>query len=91
MRNSQVIVLDEPTSAMDPQAEYEIFKRFREIIQDQTAILITHRLSTVRMADFEFLLWNKVLLWKVAIMRTLIKNNGVYAHLFNTQAQNYRY
>lgn len=90
LRNSQVIVLDEPTSAMDPQAEYEIFKRFREIIQDQTAILITHRLSTVRMADRIFVMEQGSIV-ESGNHEDLIKNNGVYAHLFNTQAQNYRY
>ena len=51
LRQSQVIVLDEPTSAMDPKAEYELFSKFRELIKDQSAVLITHRLSTVKMAD----------------------------------------
>ena len=51
LRDSQIIVLDEPTSAMDPQAEYEVFQKFRQLIKGQTAILISHRLSTVKMAD----------------------------------------
>ena len=90
LRNSQVIVLDEPTSAMDPQAEYEIFKRFREIIQNQTAILITHRLSTVKMADRIFVMEQGSIV-ESGNHEELMKSRGVYAHLFDTQAQNYRY
>lgn len=51
LKDSQIIVLDEPTNAMDPQAEYEVFQKFRQLIKHQTAILISHRLSTVKMAD----------------------------------------
>ena len=51
LRNSQVLILDEPTSAMDAKAEAELFERFHELAQGRTAILISHRLSTVKMAD----------------------------------------
>ncbi|MDI3466202.1 MAG: Efflux ABC transporter, permease/ATP-binding protein [Nitrospira sp.] len=51
LRDSQILILDEPTSAMDAKAETELFERFRELAQGRTAILISHRLSTVKMAD----------------------------------------
>ena len=89
LRDSQVVVLDEPTSAMDPKAEYEIFKKFREIIRGQTAILITHRLSTVRMADRIFVMEQGSIV-ESGSHQELMQSKGTYAHLFDTQAQNYR-
>ena len=89
LRNSQVIVLDEPTSAMDPKAEYEVFKRFRELIQDQAAILITHRLSTVKMADRIYVM-DQGRIVENGCHDELIDKQGLYANLFETQARNYR-
>ena len=89
LRDSQVIVLDEPTSAMDPKAEYEIFKKFRELIQDQSAILITHRLSTVKMADRIYVMDNGSIV-ESGTHEELMQLQQSYAHLFETQAQNYR-
>jgi ATP-binding cassette subfamily B protein len=89
LRDSQVIVLDEPTSAMDPKAEYEVFKKFRELIKDQAAILITHRLSTVRMADRIYVM-DRGEIVESGTHNDLIKQEGKYAYLFETQAQNYR-
>ena len=64
LRDSQILILDEPTSAMDAKAEAELFERFHELAQGRTAILISHRLSTVKMADrssswIRDKLWNK--------------------------------
>ena len=88
LRNSQVIVLDEPTSAMDPKAEYEVFKQFKALIRDQAAILITHRLSTVRMADRIYVMEQGKIV-ESGSHQTLMNRQGLYANLFETQARNY--
>lgn len=89
LRDSQVIVLDEPTSAMDPRAEYEVFQQFRELIQDQSAILISHRLSTVKMADYIYVMSAGQIV-EEGSHASLMALNGAYALMFETQAQNYR-
>ncbi|MFP5271176.1 ABC transporter transmembrane domain-containing protein [Coleofasciculus sp.] len=89
LRDSQLIVLDEPTSAMDPLAEYEVFQKFRQLLKNQAAILISHRLSTAKMADCIYVLENGRIV-ESGTHEALIQLNGIYAHLFETQAQNYR-
>ena len=89
LRDSQVIVLDEPTSALDPKAEYEVFKKFRELLQNQSAVLITHRLSTVRMADRIYVLERGKLV-EAGPHEELMRLGGTYARMFETQASNYR-
>lgn len=89
LRDSGVIVLDEPTSAMDPKAEYEVFKQFRELIKDQAAILITHRLSTVKMADRIYVMKEGRVI-ESGSHEELVDCQGLYANLFETQARNYR-
>jgi ATP-binding cassette, subfamily B, bacterial len=89
LRDSQVIVLDEPTSAMDPKAEYEVFSKFRELIKDQAAILITHRLSTVRMADRIYVMDQGAII-ESGTHKELLQKQGKYADLFETQSKNYR-
>ena len=89
LRDSQLIVLDEPTSALDPKAEYEVFRKFRELLEDQAAVLVTHRLSTVKMADCIYVLENGQIV-ESGPHDALIALDGVYAQLFETQAQNYR-
>ncbi|MDJ0798457.1 MAG: ABC transporter ATP-binding protein [Calothrix sp. MO_167.B12] len=89
LRHSQVIVLDEPTSAMDPKAEYEVFEQFRQLIKHQAAILISHRLSTVKMADRIYVMDNGSIT-ESGSHDELMQLGGLYANLFETQAQNYR-
>jgi ATP-binding cassette subfamily B protein len=89
LRDAQIIVLDEPTSAMDAKAEYEVFQKFRQLAKDRTAILISHRLSTVRMADCIYVL-DRGKIVERGVHDELMRRGGTYACLFETQAQNYR-
>ena len=89
IRDAQIIILDEPTSAMDPRAEYELFERFHELTKERTAILISHRLSSVRMVDRVFVLKEGEII-ESGPHDELLERNGEYAKLFNLQAQYYR-
>lgn len=89
MKNAQVIVLDEPTAALDARAEFEAFERFTELSDGKTAVLISHRFSTVRMADRILVLKNGGIL-ELGTHEELLAQKGLYAELFNYQAQGYR-
>lgn len=89
IRDSQLIVLDEPTAALDPKAEAEVFERFHELARDRTAILISHRLSTVRRTDRIVVLADGHLI-EAGAHDELVGRAGVYAQLFETQAKPYR-
>jgi len=89
LRESQTIVLDEPTSAMDAKSEYEVFKRMRRLLEGRTAILISHRFSTVRMADRIFA-FEKGRISESGTHDQLLQSGGKYAYLFEKQAQHYR-
>ncbi|MBE3088402.1 MAG: ABC transporter ATP-binding protein [Chloroflexi bacterium] len=89
MRDAQIIVLDEPTSSMDAKAEYEVFQSFRQLVSGRTAILISHRFSTVRMADRIYVLKHGSII-EGGTHEELINRQGVYADLFERQAQSYR-
>ena len=86
---ADILVLDEPTSAMDAEAEVQIFDQFRAATQDQMAILISHRFSTVRMADRIIILSGGVLI-EQGTHEELLAAQGRYAHLFSLQAAGYR-
>lgn len=88
MRDAQLLILDEPTSALDARAEHEVFQRFTELIEGKSAVLISHRFSTVRMADRILFLENGQLL-ELGSHEQLIAKNGKYAELFQLQAQGY--
>jgi ATP-binding cassette subfamily B protein len=82
-------VLDEPTAAMDAQAEAEVFAHFRELARDKIAILISHRFSTVRMADHIAVI-SEGRIAEQGDHASLMASDGVYARLFSLQAQGYR-
>jgi len=89
MRKAEVLVLDEPTSALDAEAEYEVFRRFGELMEGRIAVLISHRFSTVRMADRIAVLAAGRLL-ELGSHAELMQLDGTYARLFNLQAEGYR-
>ncbi|MBS1600269.1 MAG: ABC transporter ATP-binding protein [Bacteroidetes bacterium] len=88
MKDAQLLILDEPTSALDAKAEYEVFQRFAELTKGKTAVLISHRFSTVRMAD-RILVLDKGELLEEGSHNELLNKNGHYAELFNLQARGY--
>ncbi len=89
MKDAQLLILDEPTSALDARAEYEVFQRFAELTKGKTAVLISHRFSTVRMAN-RILVLDKGKLLEIGSHEELLALNGRYAELFYLQAQGYR-
>ena len=89
MREAEVLILDEPTAALDARSEYEVFQRFKELSEGKTAILISHRFSSVRMADRILVLADG----KVEAAGTheeLVAQRGRYSELFELQAAGYR-
>ena len=89
MRDAQLLILDEPTAALDARAEYEVFLRFAELIGGRMAILISHRFSTVRMADRIIVLQNGTIT-EQGTHEELVNGGGLYAELFDMQASGYR-
>jgi ATP-binding cassette subfamily B protein len=88
-KEAPIVALDEPTSAMDPRAEQEMFQAFHELTKGRTAILISHRLSTVRLADCIYFLSEGGIV-ESGTHEALIRQRGSYADLFETQARSYR-
>jgi len=89
MRDAQVLILDEPTAALDARSEYEVFQRFKELSEGRTAVLISHRFSTVRMAD-RILVMHLGGIEQVGTHEELLGSGGRYAELFELQAAGYR-
>ncbi len=89
MKEAQLLILDEPTSSLDARAEYEVFQRFAELTKDKMAVLISHRFSTVRMAD-RILVLDKGEIIEMGSHEELLEKKGRYAELFMLQAKGYK-
>lgn len=89
MREARLLILDEPTAALDARAEYEVFQRFSELTQGKSAVLISHRFSTVRMAD-RILVLDKGQMVELGSHEELLAQKGMYAELFTLQAEGYK-
>jgi ATP-binding cassette subfamily B protein len=89
MRDAQLLILDEPTAALDARAEYEVFLRFSELTAGRMAVLISHRFSTVRMADRILVLRGGEVV-EQGTHEALVTQGGLYSELFHLQAAGYR-
>jgi ATP-binding cassette subfamily B protein len=89
MRDAQLIILDEPTAALDAKAEAEVFARFKGLAHGKTALIISHRFSTVRMAD-HILVLDGGRIVESGTHAELVARSGLYAELFELQAAGYR-
>jgi ATP-binding cassette subfamily B protein len=89
MRDAQLLILDEPTAALDARAEFEVFQRFKELSHLRSAVLISHRFSSVRMAD-RILVMADGEIEAVGTHEELLAQRGRYAELFELQAAGYR-
>jgi ATP-binding cassette, subfamily B, bacterial len=89
MRDAHVLILDEPTAALDARSEFEVFQRFKELSRGKTAVLISHRFSSVRMADRIVVLADGTV-EAVGTHEQLLEAGGRYAELFELQAAGYR-
>jgi len=89
LRDAQLLILDEPTSALDARSEYQVFQRFAELTAGKMALFISHRFSTVRMADRIVVLENGRI-GEEGDHDALTRQGGRYAEMFELQAANYR-
>jgi ATP-binding cassette subfamily B protein len=89
MRDAQVLILDEPTASLDARAEYEVFHRFAELMRGRMAVIISHRFSTVRMAD-RIVVLDEGRVVEEGSHADLVAQGGLYAELFSLQAEGYR-
>jgi len=88
-KNSNILILDEPTAAIDAKAEYELFKKFKQLTKGKTTLLISHRFSTVRMAD-RIIVIDKGKIVEQGSHKELMEKRGVYHKLFTLQAKGYK-
>jgi ATP-binding cassette subfamily B protein len=89
LRDAQLLILDEPTAALDARSEFEVFERFAELTQGKMALLISHRFSTVRMADRIVVLEGGKLVEEGSHSQLMVLG-GRYAAMFEMQAASYR-
>jgi ATP-binding cassette subfamily B protein len=89
MRDAQLLILDEPTAALDARSEFEVFQRFKELSHGKTAVLISHRFSSVRMAD-RIVVLGDGMVEAAGTHEELLQRGGRYAELFELQAAGYR-
>jgi len=87
-RDAPVVILDEPTAALDPVAEYEIYNRFNDLISNKTAIYISHRLSSCKFCD-KIIVMGERTIKEMGTHEELLRKNGIYAEMFKTQARWY--
>lgn len=88
-RDAEIVILDEPSSALDPETEATIFNSLKSLIQDRSALIISHRYSTVKMAD-RILVMDQGRIAEQGSHEELIRLGGKYARLYNTQAKGYK-
>ncbi len=88
-KDSQIVILDEPTAAMDPDAEHQIFSMFKKAMENKTAILVSHRFSTVQMADYIYVM-DKERIVEEGTHQELLAKQGLYYRMFTKQAMYYR-
>ena len=88
-RDSPIVILDEPTAALDPVAEYEIYKHFNELVGGKTAIYISHRLSSCKFCD-EIAVFADDTIKEYGTHEELVKiESGIYSEMYNAQAKYY--
>ncbi|MCK5100328.1 MAG: ATP-binding cassette domain-containing protein, partial [Desulfobacteraceae bacterium] len=87
-KDARIVILDEPSSALDPETEIKIFSRLKQLIKGRSALIISHRYSTARMAD-RILVLDDGRIIEQGSHKDLIAHNGKYARLYNTQASGY--
>lgn len=88
-RDAPVIIFDEPTSSMDAQSEHDFYCKIRQLIKGKTALLISHRFSTVKLADMIYVL-NACKVAESGTHNDLMQKNGIYAAMYRLQSKNYR-
>ena len=87
-KDAPVVILDEPTAALDPRAEYELYQNFNELVEGKTAVFISHRLSSSRFCD-KVAVFQKGEIVEYGSHEELMNRNGVYRELFRMQSEYY--
>ena len=88
-KNAPIVVLDEPTAALDPISEYEVYKNFDKLVNGKTAIYISHRLSSCRFCDRIIVLENGLVVEEGSHEELMENEKGLYFNMYNVQARHY--